>query len=478
MNLFLLVALAACLGITFAQGPIVNPVRAPIVKSNRQVHIRKFAQLPTFPKKQPQRIVSMTSRGTDLYVCANTNGRIYKVTKTGKATLWFDVGKAVEEATNRKMDFTKFLHGGLRSIVFHPQFNKNRLIYTSYMETRKNKKDFTYLSFPKKTSVPADSVVVEWKVDKMTGVPRANSYRQVIRMGVPVYDHTIRQLMFRGNLLYITHGDGSEQSETAGGGQRNDALGKVLRINPLKKGSQPYTVPSTNPFVNNDKYLDEIYALGFRNPHNICFSKKGELFITDAGRDNIEEINIVKAGGNYGWSEREGPFVHLEGDGGILTGIKPLPADDAKFGYIYPNAMVGHFGLRGAGFVKQALAGGCPIENKSPLKGIMLYANFPDDGALYFSTLKGLRNAVVTGPPNKLTQATTFRPKIFYDHDNNESTPPKQVQNLREIIRFDPGLEDDDRVDLRFGQGSRGQIYWSSKRNGAIYLITNSVPGR
>lgn len=477
MNLLLLAVAAACWSVAFGQGPIVNPVKTPIVSSSRQVHVKKFAQLPEF-RRQPQRIVSMTSLGSDLYVCTNTNGHIYKVTKAGQSSLWFDFSKAVLEATGREMDFTKFLHGGLRSIAFHPQYHQNGLIYTSYMETRGNKTDFKYLSNPPSTSVPADSVVVEWKVNRRTGKPIVSSHREVVRMGVPVYDHTIRQIKFSGNLLYITHGDGSEQSRTAGGGQRNDALGKVLRIDPRKRGNAPYTVPSSNPFVRNKKYLEEIYALGFRNPHNLCFSKRRELFVVDVGRDNVEEINIVKAGGNYGWSEREGPFVHVEGAGGILNGVKPLPADDAKFGYIYPSAIVGHFGQRGARFVFQALSGSCPIENNSQLKGLMLYANFPDDGALYFSSLTDLRKAVVTGPPNKLTQATTFRPKIFYDHDNNKNTAPKSVKNLREIIRFDAGLADVARVDLRFGQGSRGEIYWSSKQNGAIYLITNSVPGQ
>lgn len=474
MKVFFLL-LAGCLSLFNAQR-IVNPVDTPIVPSSRKVFVRKFAQLPKFRGRQPQRIVGITSHGSDLYVSANINGHIYKVSPSGRVSLWFNVAEAVKQVTGREMDFTKFLHGGLRTVVFHPNFRRNRLIYTSYMEQRTNRRMFTYLSFPERTSVPADSVVVEWKVSR-AGVPMPRSYRQVIRMGVPVYDHTIRQMTFRGNNLYISHGDGSEQSRTAGGGQRNDALGKILRINPLQQGSKPYTVPSDNPFVGDRTYLDEIYALGLRNPHNLCFSKRGELFVVDVGRDNIEEINIIKPGGNYGWSEREGPFVHVEGPGGILTGIKPLPADDAKYGYIYPNAIVGHFGERGAGFVFQALAGSCPIENNSDLRGLMLYANFPDTGDLYFSTLQGLRNAKVTGPPRQLTQATTFRPQIFYDHDGNPRTPRRRVQNLREIVRFDDGLEDVARVDLRFGQGSRGEIYWSSKQNGAIYLITNSLPG-
>lgn len=454
---------------------IVNPVKTPVKESSLRVFTRKFAQLPKF-RGNAQRIVSMTSCGPNLFVINNINGHIYKITPSGSVSLWFNVADAVLKQTGRQMDFTVFLHSGLRGLAFHPQFKRNGLFYTAHMETRGNT-TFRYLS-DTKDPIDADSVIAEWRVNRETKVPIPSSYRQILRIGMPVYDHTVREIRFSGDYLYIGHGDGSQQSRTAGGGQRNDGLGKVLRINPLKSGSRAYTVPSSNPFIGNSRYLDEIYALGFRNPHNLCFSKRKELFVVDVGRDNIEEINIIKpnqGGGDYGWSQREGPFKHLEGDGGILTGIAPLPKDDQKFGFIYPNAIVGHFGERGAGFVFQALTGSCPIENGSKLDGLMLYANFPDTGKLYYSKLDDMRNAVVTGPPDKLSQATTYAPQLFYDHDGNPETPPIKVENFREIVRMDPEFKEVKRVDCRFGQGNRGEIYWGSKQNGAVYLITNSI---
>lgn len=468
---FLLILLCLLLFSPTHSQPTVNPIKTPILNSPLRITTRKFAQLPPYRRK-PQRIVSITPLGPDLYVLNNINGHIYRVDPQGRPTLWFDVAAAVLAQTGRPMDFTKFLHGGLRSLAFHPQFRRNGLFYTAYMERRPNNtRAFTYLSDARKP-IDADSVIAEWRADLRTLQPIPSSFRSVLRVGMPVYDHTVREMRFRGSLLYIGHGDGSEQSRTAGGGQRNDALGKLLRIDPLKKGSRPYTVPRSNPFVGNSKFKDELYAVGFRNPHNLCFSKRGELFVVDVGRDNVEEINIVKAGGNYGWSEREGTFVHLEGEGGILTGIAPLPDDDAKFGYIYPNAQVGHFGKRGDGFVFQALTGSCPIENGSDLDGLMLYANFPDDGRLYFSRLNDLRNAVVKGKPKDLTQASTFAPRIMFEKENGQMV---RVKNLREIVRMDKDFRDVARVDARFGQGSKGEIYWASKQNGAVYLVTNSV---
>lgn len=345
------------------------------------------------------------------------------------------------------------------------------------MEKRGSPDAGPYLSRPR-VPMEADTVIAEWRVGQRSGRPIPSSFREVMRIGMPVYDHTVREMRFLGKFLYIGHGDGGAQNNTLGGGQRNDGLGKILRIDPLRTSTRQYSVPRSNPFVRNRAMLDEIYAIGFRNPHNLCFSKQRELFVVDVGRDNIEEVNIVKKGGNYGWSRREGPFVHLEGDGGILTGIAPLPKNDRRFGFIYPNAIVGHFGERGAGFVFQALTGSCPIENGSDLDGLMLYANFPSDGKVYYSTLNALRGARVTGAPESLTQAKTFVPKILFDHDGNARTPMIEVDDLRSIVRSEKEFADVERVDVRFGQGRRGEIYWTSKQNGGVYVITNSKPKR
>lgn len=473
-----LLLLATHTVLTLSQ-PLINPIKKKVVPGNRPVHTRFFSKIPDY-KGQPSRIVFMINQGPNLYACTSTSGGyIYKILPNGKNFLWFNVAAAMVKSTGRAMNNVNIVHGGLRSVAFHPNFNQNGLFYTAVMENKpKQPWKFKYFSTEKITA-KADSVVIEWKYNKQTGKVIDTSYRQVIRIGVPVFDHPIRAIMFSGNLLYIAHGDGSVQSATAGGGQRNDGLGKILRINPLKQGNNAYTIPTSNPFVGNSKFKNEIYAYGFRNPINICMSKykKVGLVGVDVGRDNVDEINLVRPGGNYGWSEREGAFVHKEG-GGLVTGIGPLPWNDhLKFKYIYPVVQVGHYNRNsGVRFIGQALAGSCPIENGSPLNNLMLYANFASNGELWYSNIWEMAAAKTTGPPESLWRAKTFKPKIFYDHDGNPNTPPKQVPNLRGVLRMDPGLGGLNRADVRFGRGSRGEIYWSSKRNGKIYLITSSLP--
>lgn len=467
---FALFSLATC------QFPFVNPITAPILPGPRPVYVRKFSRLPSWNGKPPK-IVGLVQFLNHLYVTTSTSGGlIYKIDREGKARRWFDVSSAMKVARNRVMDVSSPGHGGVRGIAFHPDFRKNRLFYVSVMERRKFPlSQYRYLSPPPAKPSPVDSVLLEFQINKRTGRPIAKSYRDVLRIAMPELDHPIKQIAFRGRLLYITHGDGSVQSAVGGGGMKNDGLGKVLRINPLQKGDAPYSIPSTNPFAKGGRYRPEIYAVGFRNPHNLCFAKNGDLFVVDVGRDNIEEINRVEAGGNYGWPKREGPFVHLE-RGGLLTGVRKLPADDARFGYTYPVVSAGHKQREGSVFVGLAMAGSCPIENGSPLNGLMLYANFPNTGDLFYSFLRDMRAARTKGRPDRLTSAQIYRPKIFYDHDSNRRTPAREVLNLRAIVRMESPYETVDRVDLRFGQGKFGEIYFSSKTNGRIYVFTSSLP--
>lgn len=457
----------------------VNPVSSPVKEGPVLIHTRFFAQIPDYGGR-PSRIVGIVSQNSNLYVTTSSSGGfIYKVNPNGSVRLWFNVARAIFQKTGRKLSIYNRQHGGLRGLAFHPQFNRNGLFYVSAIETRpRNPRAVRYLSRVAKPQLPSnvDSVVIEFKYGHKLKRVIQRSYRQVIRIELPESDHPIKQIAFQGPFLLIGHGDASVQSAYTGGGQNNDALGKIIRINPLRRGNLPYTVPGNNPFVKNRKYLPELFAVGFRNPHNICVSKRHGIFVTDAGRDNVEEVNIVKPGRNYGWSQREGTFVHLrQGGTGLGVGVRHIPRNDQRFKYTYPNVQFGHKAKQGDKYVGIALAGACPVENGSPLSGLFIYANFPTDGAVYYSKIEAMKNSRVTGPPGKLTQAKTFRAKVLFDHDRNGQTNPVLLDNLREVIRRDgKRTPNAPRVDLRFGRGPQGELYWSSKTNGRIYLITNS----
>ena len=92
--------------------------------------------------------------------------------------------------------------------------------------------------------------------------------------------------------LYIATGDGQVGANAQ---DLNSLGGKVLRVNP--DGS----VPRDNPFPG--KY---VYSYGHRNVQGLAFDSKGRLWEAELGNSVMDEINLIKPGGNYGWPACEG----------------------------------------------------------------------------------------------------------------------------------------------------------------------------
>lgn len=427
------------------------------------------------------------------FVAEETDGKIYEIVTVGgtpRVELFFDVGTAIATNTDRQLDFTNTFHGGLRSVAFHPDFAQNGLFYTAMMETRPtDPASSTYLSDADQP-IAADSVLVEWSYDHQANQVDRFSYREVFRIGMPVYDHPIKQIAFNPfaapgsadyGLLYVGHGDGSVLSATAGGGQNNDALGKVLRIDPTRNGNDSYSVPADNPFVGDAGMIDEAWSIGHRNPHHLSFTNANgavRLLVAEPGRDNVDEINMIERGGDFGWSEREGTFVHLEA-GGIITGVASLPTNDAANGYVYPVVQLGHEGETGGASRGQVVAGGYVVNNGSELEGEYFYSYAGALGQIYHSSLNALEAAVTSlnpgQSPDALTQATVGEASILFDHDSDDTTAALPRENFRDVVDDDPDYDGSGRVDVRFGQGVAGEIYVLNKRNGWIYQVTNSV---
>ena len=70
-----------------------------------------------------------------------------------------------------------------------------------------------------------------------------------------------------------------------------------------------YGIPADNPFVGRDG-ADEIWAYGFRNPYRMSLDRRtGALVAGDVGQNDIEEVDVVRPGQNYGWPIKEGTFT-------------------------------------------------------------------------------------------------------------------------------------------------------------------------
>ena len=130
--------------------------------------------------------------------------------------------------------------------------------------------------------------------------------------------------------LIIGFGDGGAESDQDPHGHsrnRNTLLGTLLRILPTPNEASPYSIPSDNPFVSEMTagVRPEILAFGLRNPWRFDLdSLTGDLWVSDVGHQNVEEINYlesgaVKSGADFGWSIMEGSteFNGPEPDGHV-----------------------------------------------------------------------------------------------------------------------------------------------------------------
>lgn len=484
----------ATLAATVGTAQAANPIPEPRVDRGVEVELVAVLELPDTPQGRA-RINHFATSGDRLFVVEDYDGKIYEISGTQRqrqAELFFDVKAAIASATPRNLDNTNLFHGGLRAVAFHPEFSTNGLFYTSVMESRGPGLDPGLYLSDAQTPIVADSVLIEWRVDTQTGQVDPSSYRQVFRVGLDLYEHPIKQISFNPfagptdddyGLLYVAHGDGAIQSISPTGGRNNDALGKILRIDPtLQEGGERFGVPADNPFVDAPSMLDAVYSIGHRNPHHLAFAEDaaGEvhLIVAEVGQDNVEEVNLIKPGGDYGWNQREGTLVYVSPE--LISGISALPADEADNGFVYPAAQWGHEGEVGDRNTGQAIAGGYVVANGSALDGEYFHADFPRSGDLLHSSLDELVGAVTTLEPGQgpetLTQAAVGAVRILVDHDGDPSTAPLERSNLRDVFDDAPSYDGSDRADVRFGQGPQGELYISSKRNGVIYLVENSLP--
>lgn len=233
---------------------------------------------------------------------------------------------------------------GLLSVAFHPDFARNGLLYTYTTEPSRGMPTFPS-TLPSGTAPDHDNVVAEWRVpNPRSTTPTVDpaSRRELLRIAWPQFNHNGGAMAFGPDgMLYISTGDGGGADDRDGqlfidprvgrdvpivghgldgnGLKLTVPLGKILRINPLGRTSRnrQYGVPADNPFVRmGGGVLPEIWAYGFRNPWRMTFDRlTGDLYVGDVGQNDLEEVNWVVRGGNYGWPIKEGTmFFHHNGD--------------------------------------------------------------------------------------------------------------------------------------------------------------------
>ncbi len=200
----------------------------------------------------------------DTFYITQRTGGIVEITEGKKSVI----------KTNLSKELSGRPEAGLLGFVLHPDFKLNQLAFAYY----------TYDD----GGDPYNRVVVlkrtenQWSEEKVVidRIP-GGQYHQGGRLEIGP-DHK----------LYVTTGDATKQDKAQ---DLTYLGGKILRMDLDGK------IPSDNPIE--DSY---VYSYGHRNPQGLAWNQGGDLYETEHGPNGFDEINLIKAGNNYGWPKITG----------------------------------------------------------------------------------------------------------------------------------------------------------------------------
>lgn len=272
---------------------------------------------------------------TNITHAGDGSGRLFVCDQTGKIfifqqgmlrpTPFLDLGSKVFVGT-----VSGYSERGLLGMAFHPDYETpgapgHRRFYVNYTAPAAT----TTLN----PSSPQNCVTVISEFQVSAGDPNLAdplSERVLLTYGQPQSNHNGGQLEFGPDgFLYIASGDGggandNQSGHTGGSGSnlsgvlgnaqdKTKLLGKILRIDPFGTNGQggQFGIPADNPFAASaGTERKEIYAYGLRNPWRFCFdtppAAATRLICADVGQLDVEEVNLIVKGGNYGWRVKEG----------------------------------------------------------------------------------------------------------------------------------------------------------------------------
>jgi glucose/arabinose dehydrogenase len=201
--------------------------------------------------------------------------------------------------------------GGLLDVVLDPKFAEN---------------GFIYLSFAEPGDGGAGTAVARARFAGDALVDTTVVFRQQPKLGGG--QHFGSRLVFdRTGHLFVTSGDRMEWPNV----QRVDrGQGKVFRIRPEGGAA------ADNPYVGRDDAQPEVWSFGHRNAQGAALHPgTGELWEVEHGARGGDELNIARAGRNYGWPEIT-LGVNYNGQP-IGTGKKALPGMEQPIHHWTPS---------------------------------------------------------------------------------------------------------------------------------------------
>ncbi|MQA84605.1 MAG: PQQ-dependent sugar dehydrogenase [Streptosporangiales bacterium] len=198
--------------------------------------------------------------------------------------------------------------GGLLGLATSPHFASDHHVFAYYSTPRDNR--IARLSF-RGGRLDGPSPIV-------TGIPHASF-------------HNGGRIVFGPDeMLYVASGDATVGDRAQDLGSLG---GKILRM-----------TPAGNPAPGNPFRDSLIYSMGHRNVEGLAFDSRGRLWASEFGEDTWDELNLIRAGGNYGWPD-------VEGRGDNPDYINPAaqwrPAEASPSGIAIVNDVIYLANLRG-----------------------------------------------------------------------------------------------------------------------------------
>jgi glucose/arabinose dehydrogenase len=234
------------------------------------------------------------------------DGRLFISERDGRIRVW-ENGQLLDRPWV-EVWVARASESGLMGIAVDPEFANNGFIYACY----------TY--FQNEQGLLGNRIM-RWR-DK----DGAGTDRKILLEGIPgaIYHDGCDLEFGPDGKLYASTGDARLEPLAQ---DPQSLAGKILRIN--ADGS----VPEDNPVADSP-----VWSLGHRNPQGLAWLPGSwQLYATEHGTGGVNEINIIEAGGNYGWPvEREG-LRHPSFDGPLLKHDGPPVGAQFVTGERYPS---------------------------------------------------------------------------------------------------------------------------------------------
>jgi glucose/arabinose dehydrogenase len=195
------------------------------------------------------------------------DGRLFIAERPGRVRIVQD-GQLLSEPALVMDDVFSEGEAGLLGMALHPDFAQNR---------------FVYLVYTARVGSGAVNRLVRYRELNQRLGERAVLVDNIRAATI----HDGARLRFGPDgLLYMSMGDAADVSTSQDLGSLN---GKILRFT-----DEGRTAPG-NPFPS------PIWSYGHRNPQGFDWARNGDLWETEHGPTGNDEVNLIQAGGNYGW---------------------------------------------------------------------------------------------------------------------------------------------------------------------------------